>query len=120
MCTVPTTINGSLLTADTDPLKLSLPRSLRQSKLRTIMVQMIFPMIVLMIITLFDKIIVILSTGASRQYTLPLQMWSHIRQEISPKILSAATIPLLYSIVLLTAQEMLLRRSEGMRGFSLH
>ncbi|MGE4569911.1 MAG: ABC transporter permease, partial [Gammaproteobacteria bacterium] len=49
-------------------------------------------------------------------YTLPRQMWSGIRNEISPTILAAATILVIFSIVLLGTLEMLRRRSERMRG----
>jgi putative spermidine/putrescine transport system permease protein len=71
-------------------------------------------------ITSFDEIVVILFVGGPQQHTLPLQMWSGIRQEISPTILSAATILVLFSIVLLTTLEMLRRRSERLRGITPH
>ncbi len=69
-------------------------------------------------ITSFDEIVIILFVGGPQQHTLPLQMWSGIRQEISPTILSAATILVLFSIVLLTTLEMLRRRSERLRGLT--
>jgi putative spermidine/putrescine transport system permease protein len=71
-------------------------------------------------ITSFDEIVVILFVGGPQQHTLPLQMWSGIRQEISPTILSAATILVLFSIVLLSTLEMLRRRSERLRGITPH
>ncbi len=71
-------------------------------------------------ITSFDEIVIILFIGGPQQHTLPLQMWSGIRQEISPTILSAATILVLFSIVLLTTLEMLRRRSERLRGITPH
>ena len=71
-------------------------------------------------ITSFDEIVIILFVGGPQQHTLPLQMWSGIRQEISPTILSAATILVLFSIVLLTTLEMLRRRSERIRGITPH
>jgi len=71
-------------------------------------------------ITSFDEIVIILFVGGPQQHTLPLQMWSGIRQEISPTILSAATILVLFSIVLLTTLEMLRRRSERLRGITPH
>jgi len=43
-------------------------------------------------------------------------MWSGIRNEISPTILAAATILVIFSILLLTTLEMLRRRSERIRG----
>ena len=54
------------------------------------------------------------------QHTLPRQMWSGIRQEISPTILSAATILVLFSVLLLTTLELLRRRSERLRGITPH
>ncbi len=69
-------------------------------------------------ITSFDEIVIILFVGGPQQHTLPLQMWSGIRQEISPTILSAATILVLFSIVLLSTLEMLRRRSERLRGLT--
>jgi putative spermidine/putrescine transport system permease protein len=43
-------------------------------------------------------------------------MWSGIRNEISPTILAAATILVIFSILLLSTLEMLRRRSERIRG----
>ena len=47
-------------------------------------------------------------------------MWSGIRNEISPTILAAATILVIFSILLLTTLEMLRRRSEKIRGITPH
>ena len=67
-------------------------------------------------ITSFDEVVVVLFIGGPEQLTLPRQMWAGIRQEISPTILSAATILVLLSIVLLTTVELLRRRSDRIRG----
>ena len=69
-------------------------------------------------ITSFDEIVIILFIGGPQQHTLPRQMWSGIRQEISPTILSAATFLVLFSIVLLTTLELLRRRGERLRGMT--
>lgn len=69
-------------------------------------------------ITSFDEVVIILFIGGPDQYTLPRQMWSGLREEISPTILAAATILVLLSIVLLTTLELLRRRSERLRGIS--
>ncbi len=69
-------------------------------------------------VTSFDEVVVILFMGGGEQLTLPRQMWSGIRQEISPTILSAATILVLLSVCLLTTVELLRRRSERLRGMS--
>ena len=50
------------------------------------------------------------------QRTIPRQMWSGIREQISPTILAVATILVLISIALLTTVELLRRRSERLRG----
>jgi putative spermidine/putrescine transport system permease protein len=67
-------------------------------------------------ITSFDEVVVMLFVGGPDQITLPRQMWSGIRQEISPTILSAATILVIISILLLTTVELLRRRTERLRG----
>jgi putative spermidine/putrescine transport system permease protein len=54
--------------------------------------------------------------GSSSQVTLPRQMWAGIRQEIGAAILSAATVLVIFSIILLTAVELLRRRGERLRG----
>ncbi len=69
-------------------------------------------------ITSFDEIVIILFIGGPDQQTLPLQMWSGLREEISPTILAAATILVLLSTALLTILELLRRRSERLRGIS--
>jgi len=67
-------------------------------------------------ITSFDEVVVVLFIGSSNQMTLPRQMWAGIRQEISPTILSVATVLVVFSIVLLTTVELLRRRNERLRG----
>jgi putative spermidine/putrescine transport system permease protein len=47
-------------------------------------------------------------------------MWSGIRNEISPTILAAATILVIFSILLLSTLEMLRRRAERIRGITPH
>ena len=69
-------------------------------------------------ITSFDEVVVVLFIGSQNQITLPRQMWSGIRQEISPTILAVATILVILSILLLTTVELLRRRSERLRGIS--
>ena len=71
-------------------------------------------------ITSFDEVVIVLFVGGPEQYTLPRQMWSGIRNEISPTILAAATILVIFSILLLTTLEMLRRRAEKIRGITPH
>lgn len=67
-------------------------------------------------VTSFDEVVVVLFVAAHDQQTIPRQMWNGIREQISPAILSVATILVIFSITLLTVVELLRRRSERLRG----
>lgn len=67
-------------------------------------------------ITAFDEVVIVLFMGGADQLTLPRQMWAGIRQEISPTILSAATVLVVLAVMLLLTVELLRRRSERLRG----
>lgn len=69
-------------------------------------------------VTSFDEVVVALFLAGSEQRTLPRQMWSGIREQLSPTILAAATLLVLFSIAMLVTVEMLRRRSERLRGIS--
>ncbi|THH35940.1 ABC transporter permease [Aliishimia ponticola] len=69
-------------------------------------------------ITSFDEVVVVLFVGSAQQKTLPWQMFTGLREQISPTILAVATILVAISIVLLTVVELLRRRSERLRGMS--
>ncbi|MFT6062741.1 MAG: putative spermidine/putrescine transport system permease protein [Paracoccaceae bacterium] len=69
-------------------------------------------------ITSFDEVVVVLFVGSSGQKTLPWQMFTGLREQISPVILAVATILVALSICLLITLEMLRRRSERLRGMS--
>ncbi|OSQ52580.1 ABC transporter permease [Marivita geojedonensis] len=69
-------------------------------------------------ITSFDEVVVVLFIGSAELQTLPWQMFTGLREQISPTILAAATILVAISICLLTAVEILRRRSEKLRGMS--
>ena len=69
-------------------------------------------------ITSFDEVVVVLFVGSAQQQTLPWQMFTGLREQISPTILAAATILVVVSIMLLTTVELLRRRSERLRGLS--
>ena len=69
-------------------------------------------------ITSFDEVVVVLFVGGLNEQTIPRQMWNGIREQISPAILSAATLLVLISIALLTVIEVLRGRSERLRGLS--
>jgi len=69
-------------------------------------------------VTSFDEVVVVLFVASYDQQTIPLQMWNGIREQISPTILAAATILILFSIALLTTLELLRRRTERLRGLT--
>ncbi len=69
-------------------------------------------------VTSFDEVVVVLFVADFDQQTIPRQMWNGIREQISPAILSVATILVIVSIALLTTVELLRRRSDRLRGIS--
>tara|TARA_R110002110_G_scaffold38465_16_gene125540 strand:- start:3743 stop:4654 length:912 start_codon:yes stop_codon:yes gene_type:complete len=69
-------------------------------------------------VTSFDEVVVVLLVAAHDQQTIPRQMWNGIREQISPAILSVATILVIFSVLLLATVEILRRRSEKLRGLS--
>jgi putative spermidine/putrescine transport system permease protein len=69
-------------------------------------------------ITSFDEVVVVLFIGSAELQTLPWQMFTGLREQISPTILAAATILVGISICLLATLEVLRRRSEKLRGMS--
>ncbi len=69
-------------------------------------------------ITSFDEVVVVLFVGSAAQKTLPWQMFTGLREQISPTILAVATILVMISVALLATLEMLRRRSERLRGLS--
>ena len=69
-------------------------------------------------VTSFDEVVVVLFVGSYKQRTIPWQMFSGIREQISPTILAAATLLILITIALLTTLELLRRRTERIRGIT--
>lgn len=67
-------------------------------------------------ITSFDEVVVVLFVGSSAQKTLPWQMFTGLREQISPTILAVATILVVLSVILLTVVEFLRRRSSACAG----
>lgn len=65
--------------------------------------------------TSFDEVVVTLFLASPKQRTLPMQMFSGIRENIEPTIAAAATIMLISSAALLLTIEYLRRRNEKMR-----
>lgn len=93
---------------------------------RTVFFKIIMPLItpgiisgaLFAFVTSFDEVVVALFLAGPEQRTIPRQMWSGIREQISPTILAVATILVIISIALLTTIELLRRRSERLRGMS--
>jgi putative spermidine/putrescine transport system permease protein len=69
-------------------------------------------------ITSFDEVVVVLFLASIEERTIPRQMWTDIREQISPTILAVATILVLISVLLLATLELLRRRNERLRGIS--
>ncbi|MCB1638540.1 MAG: ABC transporter permease [Thiothrix sp.] len=62
--------------------------------------------------TSFDEVVVALFIASPSERTLPMQMFSGIRENISPAIAAMATLLILLSVVLLLVLEWLRRRGE--------
>ena len=69
-------------------------------------------------ITSFDEVVVALFLTGPAERTLPRQMFSGLRENISPVIAAAATLLIVLSALLLLALELLRRRNERLRGIS--
>lgn len=67
-------------------------------------------------VTSFDEVVVVIALASVEQRTIPRQMFSGIREQISPTILAVATILVIISIALLATLEMIRRRGERLRG----
>ena len=65
--------------------------------------------------TSFDEVVVTLFLAGPEQATLPRQMFSGIRENLSPTIAAAATLLIAFSVVLLLTLEWLRGRSEKLR-----
>ena len=69
-------------------------------------------------ITSLDEVVAVIFLADVHQVTIPRQMFSGIREQISPTILAVATLLVMISIALLATLEVLRRRSERLRGLS--
>ena len=66
--------------------------------------------------TSFDEVVVVLFSAGPEQRTLPRQMFDGIRENITPAIMAAATLLIIFALVLLSVLEFLRRRSEKLNG----
>ncbi len=61
----------------------------------------------------FDEVILVLFMAGTDQRTIPRQMWSGIREQISPAILAVATFLIVFAILLLLTVNWLRYRAEA-------
>jgi putative spermidine/putrescine transport system permease protein len=66
--------------------------------------------------TSWDEVVVVLFLASPEQRTLPRQMFSGIREQISPTITAAATFLVVIAALLMVMLEFLRRRSDRLRG----
>lgn len=67
-------------------------------------------------VTSFDEIVLVLFLAGPGQQTIPRQMFSGLRELISPTILAVATLLVVVSVALLVSIELLRRRAERIRS----
>jgi putative spermidine/putrescine transport system permease protein len=67
-------------------------------------------------VTSFDETVLVQFLAGPNQRTLPKQMFEGISEEVSPTITAVATALILMAVALLTAIELLRRRSDRLRG----
>ena len=63
-------------------------------------------------VTSLDEVVVATFLAGPEQVTLPMHMLAGLRQEVNLSILAVATILITFSVLLLTAVELLRRRNE--------
>lgn len=67
-------------------------------------------------VTSFDEVVVALFLAGSEQRTLPRQMWSGLREQISPTITAVSTLLILLAAALMTASNVLQERSQKLKN----
>ena len=70
-------------------------------------------------VTSFDEVVVVLFIAGPGQTTVPIQMWTGLREQLSPTILAVATCLIIGSVIILVLMELLRRRSESLRGIQV-
>jgi len=69
-------------------------------------------------VTSFDEVVVVLFLAGLDNTTIPIQMWTGLREQLSPTILAVATCLILLSTLILITAELLRRRSDRIRGIN--
>lgn len=84
--------------------------------IRRIMLPIMLPGVVssalFVFVTSFDEFIVTLFLASAKQRTLPLQMWTGVRDDVTPAIFAAATLFILVSFSMLVCVEILRRHTD--------
>ncbi|MCY1378815.1 Putrescine transport system permease protein PotH [compost metagenome] len=115
------TVTSTLVGFDNSLIKASL--SMGASPVRTFF-KVIMPVIrpgilsggLFALATSFDEVVVVMFVAGVEQRTIPRQMWSGLREQISPTILAVATLLIVLSVILLVTLEFMRRRSESLKG----
>ena len=64
-------------------------------------------------------VVILFVAGGERSLTtIPLQMWTGLREQLSPTIMAVATCLIVMSTLILVTAELLRRRSERLRGIN--
>lgn len=63
-------------------------------------------------VTSFDEVVIALFIAGSEERTLPRQMWSGVRETLSPTIAAVATLLIVFSTLFLVTIQWLQRRAE--------
>jgi putative spermidine/putrescine transport system permease protein len=69
-------------------------------------------------VTSFDEVVVVQFLASASQRTLPLEMFTGLREQLSPAITAAATLMMVLSILLLVAAQVLRRAARRRMGFA--
>ena len=69
-------------------------------------------------VTSFDEVVVVLFLAGLENTTIPIQMWTGLREQLSPTIMAVATCLIVMSTLILVTAELLRRRSERLRGIN--
>jgi putative spermidine/putrescine transport system permease protein len=87
---------------------------------RHVMLPLILPGVlsgmILAFVTSFDEVVVVIFLSGPEMRTLPRQIWSGVREEVTPTISAAAVVLVVVSMVLMLLVELLRRRSERLRA----
>lgn len=120
---VVTTVSATLSGFDRNLLKAAANLGASHARIfRTVMLPIIWPGVLsgalFAFVTSLDEVVVVLFLAGPDQRTIPRQMWSGMREQLSPTILAAATLLIIVSAALLVVAEVMRRRSERLRGLT--